>query len=447
VNTVILVPRRADNGHRDKLWAFCRERWRAFFPDWPIVEGHHDTGPFNRSVAANLAARDAGEWDVAVLIDSDIIANPDAVATAVEVAHATGRMVISHNERIMLNKIGTQKVLDGFDGSWRVRQMVDTVYTDSVSCCVAVPRKLWDTVGGLPEFMDAWGHEDSVFEICASTLGPGRSIRLASELFHLHHELQPEAKNKTNPLRQANRATWDRFQQVDGDPDAVRALLEQCRNPPPELGPSRIPRVLHRTVPTETSDEVEGWWRRFAELHPGWELRTYREPLDPKDWPLTSHVWDRCKSGAQRAGLIRLEYLVTYGGFHIDADMEPVRSLEPLTRCSAVAAYEDANCVPDAFLGCEPNHPAFVLMLEKAVAAVGGGADAWNSGPGVTTEVLPGRPDVLVLPPGVSFDVHYLEKAELTTRPHPPWSFMRHHWHGSWLSDAQRRSIDKRQRV
>jgi hypothetical protein len=442
MNVSILVPRRADGGHRDRLWQFCKARWASQFPDWPIIEGHHDVGPFNRSAALNIAAAQAGPWDVAVIIDADVLAHPPSVAAAVDIAAATGRMVVSHDERVMLNKVGTEKVLAGFEGSWRDRRMVQTVYTDSVSCCVAVPRALWDLVGGFDERFVGWLAEDSAFEIAAVTLSGKPYVRLSSELFHLDHPLAPEAQSKSNPRRLANAARLERYRAAAGDADAVRALLGE---PEPQASPTRIPRIIHRTVPAATSDQIEAWWARFADLHPGWTLHTWRDPLDPADWPLTGHAWKRCKSGAQRAGLIRLEAVVTYGGFYVDADMEPVRSLEPLTSCSAVAAWEDDRCVPDAFLACEPQHPAMVMAVEKAVAKVEAGSDAWNSGPGVTTELLPGRDDVLLLPPGSVYDVHYLEKAQLD-RPHPPWSFMRHHWHGSWLSDAQRRSIEKRQR-
>jgi hypothetical protein len=111
----------------------------------------------------------------------------------------------------------------------------------------------------------------------------------------------------------------------------------------------------------------------------------------------------------------------------------------------AFAGWEDETTVPDAVLGAEKGHPAFVMALEKARAVIQGGGDAWHSGPGVTTEVLPGRNDVLVLPPGAFYDVHYLQKSKLDS-PTGPWTICRHTWNGSWLSDAHRKSIKQRQR-
>jgi hypothetical protein len=72
-----------------------------------------------------------------------------------------------------------------------------------------------------------------------------------------------------------------------------------------------IPKLIHRTVPAERSPEVDEYWAAFAEMNPGWELRSWEEPLNPEDFPITSPLWALCDSGAQKAGLIRLELLWT----------------------------------------------------------------------------------------------------------------------------------------
>jgi hypothetical protein len=203
--------------------------------------------------------------------------------------------------------------------------------------------------------------------------------------------------------------------------------------------------VFHRTVPADTSEQIEAWWSQLQALHSTWEFRTYREPIDPADWPLTGDMFARCANGAQKAGLIRLEALVTHGGVYVDSDVEPLRSFEPLLHSPAFAAWEDETTVPDAVLGAEANHPAFVAAIAKARAAIEGGADAWHSGPGVTTELLPGRPDVLVLPPGAFYPYSYLQKHKSADEV-GPWVFCKHHWQHSWGTPAQRRQIARSQR-
>jgi len=141
VDVVILVPRRADNGWRDTLWRFCRRLWEDRFPAWRIVEGEHraDEGPFNRSVAVNRAAVAAGDWDVAVIIDSDVVADRRGAESAVRVAAASDALVVSHDERVMLNKRVTQEIIKGgFRGSWDDESAYDRVWSgswESCSCC------------------------------------------------------------------------------------------------------------------------------------------------------------------------------------------------------------------------------------------------------------------------------------------------------------------------
>ena len=193
-----------------------------------------------------------------------------------------------------------------------------------------------------------------------------------------------------------------------------------------------IPRRLIRTVPAAIDDEAERFWKRFAELHPGWELVTFRDPIDPSDFPLTSPHWDRCRSGAQRAGLVRLEALLRLGGVYVDADVEPYRPFDTLLGVDAFAAWEDENVVPDAVLGAVAGHPAIREVLDVAIERLDLGA--WESGPGATTDVFTRRDDVLLLPPGAFYPYHY-SRPDLRHHDHAadqPWAFVAHHWASSW---------------
>jgi len=198
-----------------------------------------------------------------------------------------------------------------------------------------------------------------------------------------------------------------------------------------------IPPTLHRVVPEHTTAQVEEWWSEFGRLHPGWELRTWRDPLDPDEWE-TGDLFGRCTSGAQLAGLVRLEVLWRHGGIYVDSDVEPYRPLHPLLSLDGFAAWEDANCVPDAVMGFCAGHPAVREMLGLARQRICSqstdwrtGSGAWATGPGVTTTVLPDRPDVLLLPPGSFYEVHYSQKDKLGQKP-KPYELARHHWAHSW---------------
>jgi len=203
-----------------------------------------------------------------------------------------------------------------------------------------------------------------------------------------------------------------------------------------------IPRRLFRTVPAETTDEAERFWRIAQDVHPDWDAVTYRDPLDPFLFPQTAAHWARCQNGAQLAGLVRLEALWTHGGVYIDADVECLRPFSPLCALRGFAGYEDPDVVPDAVLGFEAQHPAVGECLKLALERLTSdsadwrtGSGAWATGPGVTTAVLPGRVDVLLLPPGALYPYHYTEKKRRHAdhRAEQPWTFCAHHWAGSWL--------------
>jgi hypothetical protein len=104
-----------------------------------------------------------------------------------------------------------------------------------------------------------------------------------------------------------------------------------------------------------------------------------------------------------------------------------------------VAAWEDEKVVPNAVLGARPDHPAIRECLELCIVRLHKGV--WPAGPGVTTDVLTKRDDVLLLPPGSFYDVDYRDpQRDVKMQGKPaPWTFVRHHYWGSWLPEERRR--------
>jgi len=196
-----------------------------------------------------------------------------------------------------------------------------------------------------------------------------------------------------------------------------------------------IPPRLIRTVPTETSTQVEVWWQQARDLHPGWDTETWREPVDPADFPLTGHLFATCESGAQKADLIRAERLFWVGGVYLDADVVCLRSFNPLLGVRGFAAFEDADFVPNAVMGFEAGHPAMRRVIELAIQRHDQGT--WAAGVGVTTEVFRNDPTVLLLPPNSFYPVDWrtahkmpIDVAKVAAAN--PWSYAIHLYHGSW---------------
>jgi hypothetical protein len=81
-------------------------------------------------------------------------------------------------------------------------------------------------------------------------------------------------------------------------------------------------------------------------------------------------------------------------------------------------------------------HPAIRRCIDLANREVR--RNTWAGGPGVTTRVLVGRTDVLLLPPGSFYPVHYRDPDrdrlmdDPATRRANPWAFALHRYAGSW---------------
>lgn len=195
---VICVPRKDDGGRRDEIWAWVREWLDHRHPEWSIYEGHADeSDPARWSMAAarNDAARQAGDWDVAVFVDADTFVHPDALEKAVYMAATQNKLIVAGDMRMTLDKPSSDEIMDP-QGWWFPRPdgrhsksncEDNTCYGEPSSGVVAIRRSLYDAIGGYPEFMAGWGFEDLVFMTCAHVYGDGEAWVPNSMMLHLWH--------------------------------------------------------------------------------------------------------------------------------------------------------------------------------------------------------------------------------------------------------------------
>lgn len=222
---VVLVPRRAGDPVRDRIWAWCRRIWEQ--QGWPIFEGHHDEpGLFSASKARNAAAAAAGEWDVAVFADADTVPfDWKPVRDAVTLAHESGHFIRPFTTYHFLDDEGTETFMATGVLPKRTRILGESAYGG----IHVVPRRLWDASGGYDERFLGWGSEDAAFQFACTALGGFR--RLPGDVYHLSHPMQ--LRDPSTPQYQANVALGARYRAAMRNRAAMTALLRERDAPVP----------------------------------------------------------------------------------------------------------------------------------------------------------------------------------------------------------------------
>jgi hypothetical protein len=187
MKTVILVPYRSDGGgRRDELWRFTRAWLEKHHPGWEIYEGESPDGPFNRGAAINDAARQAGDWDVAVIHDGDNIADPGTLCRAVELARDTDKCVFPFGIYLYLDEYSSQRLMtedNWFVGpDWVVGWSVIPGHYSGVQ---ALSKAAYEKVGGFIE-LTGWGHEDWIMSVLFRIFANGTE-HLQGGAYHLFH--------------------------------------------------------------------------------------------------------------------------------------------------------------------------------------------------------------------------------------------------------------------
>lgn len=222
MNVAVLVPIRSDGGRRDEVWRYVRERWaREHHPAWKICTGEHLQGPFNRSVAINLAAEEAGDWDIGIIADADSFVSREQIDAAVARCSDTGQMTLAYDRFCYLGREMSDHIMAGYTGDWWPG--VEWTMPGTCSSMVVVTRAIWDEAGGFDEGFDTgWGADDIAASHMFQTFGGGLQ-RIPGEVWHLWHP----------PAVHGDQEQWvprmNRYAEASYDRDKMHALIDELK--------------------------------------------------------------------------------------------------------------------------------------------------------------------------------------------------------------------------
>jgi len=134
-----------------------------------------------------------------------------------------------------------------------------------------------------------------------------------------------------------------------------------------------IPRKLHIITGDTPPDYAIEYIAQWKALMPDWEIRHWKdEHVTEEEFP--ADIVEKiksCEKGAQRADIMRYFIVEKHGGFYVDSDVKPHRSLEPLRFMSADIILCHDNIVEweyviNAFFGGVAHHPLLQHACEMA---------------------------------------------------------------------------------
>lgn len=217
MKVAVLIPYRAGDNYRENAFRYVRQWWDQFPYEVCVAPG--PDGLMNRSAARNEAARSTS-WDVGIFADADTIGQVELIPRAVDAA-AEGKLAYPFTEFEGLSAVGTRNFINGYGNLQVIKRK-----RLSPGGILAVPHDLYDEVGGYDEAFQGWGYEDLAFAYAAGTFAEVH--REEGVITHLWHPNAPE-KPKAIRGKSENRARKERYLAAAGDPEKMRALLEELQ--------------------------------------------------------------------------------------------------------------------------------------------------------------------------------------------------------------------------
>lgn len=181
----MLIPWRP-NRHREPHYRLVRHHLEQL--GWPIYTADDGSQPFSSARSYNLAAQQAGDWDIAVLHDADCWVELGSIIKAVETA---GSLTYAWDRLLSLTEAATEK----FHAGIRDFGEADTYRIRPPGRLPpggprVVTRDLWEKTGGFDPRFKGWGYEDNAFRFaCKQAAGPTR--RVEGVLYQLWHPRNP----------------------------------------------------------------------------------------------------------------------------------------------------------------------------------------------------------------------------------------------------------------
>ncbi len=255
----LLVPFRADNPHRAKVWQWLMRYWKHELPEAKLIVCTDDSRPFCKTAAFNRGFEKA-KGDIIVLLDADCYIRGQVIQDCADKIRSSRRRgiplwYVPYRRFYRLNETASKRLIAS-DPADPVRFPDPPAYDDveqpaTVSAghwwgalIQIMPQEAFAKVGGMDERFRGWGGEDVSFMIAVDTLYAKHKTS-NNPVCHVWHpttidttkgfsrlwEYQQSAGSNDYLAKQYRRARGDAdaMRRVVGRPALKRRLQHECQ--------------------------------------------------------------------------------------------------------------------------------------------------------------------------------------------------------------------------
>lgn len=224
----VLVPFRGSDPHRLRALDFVRDWYAEHHPSYEFVVAESESEVWRKGRTLNRALHDSTGWTL-VLADGDVVVDPEALRTAVDLVESReAPWVVPHETVLRLDESTTERIYEEgpADASFEPYSLVRKPYRGFAGGgLLVVDRSDFQASGGIPDAFYGWGAEDEALAVILDALVGGR-VRLDANLWHLYH---PSGKKTRSPEYKQNRALLRTILRLAEDPDALFEGLRAIR--------------------------------------------------------------------------------------------------------------------------------------------------------------------------------------------------------------------------
>lgn len=212
------------------------------------------------------------------------------------------------------------------------------------------------------------------------------------------------------------------------------------------MGQLLIPKIFHvmwhgdKPMPIEFVEYGKSW----LYYNPGWKMKLWNSENMIK--LQNQEFYDKATLFAQKADIARYEIIYNFGGVYIDADFECLKNIEELLdNVEAFCAYQEANIVEIAIMGCIPKNPVFKMLIDgipESIKRYKKRSILYQTGPMYATKKLRDRKDITIFNP----ELFYPDISNKKQRDNDAFSkaYAVHHFANTWIKELSKNFINSK---